>query len=79
MTSNIIKSRHVYFEKETGHTTNKEPTPVLSPDELSSILRFNDLSVYTVPISLIVEKDSQIWKQPTVAPRIHVEHLIRHL
>ena len=79
MTSNIIKSRHVYFEKETGHTTNKEPTPVLSPDELSSILRFNDLSVYTVPISSIDEEDSQIWKQSIVAPRIHVEYLIRQL
>ena len=79
MTGNIIKSRDVHFEKETGHTTNKEPAPVLSPDELSFILRFNDLSVYTVPISSIDEEDSQIWKQPIVAPRIHVEHLIRQL
>jgi len=77
MTSNIIKSRDICFKEGTGHTTNKKSIPVLSSNESPFILRFNDLSVHIVPISLIDKENSQIQKQPTITSRIHIEHLIR--
>jgi len=75
ITGNTIKSKDICFEEETGHTMNKEPVPVLSPNKLPPILRFNDPLVHTVPTSSIDEEDSQIWKQIAVVPRIYIKHV----